>query len=114
MGKEKHSPTSSATARLSVILRLEYLQKVKSEPDAGLKGFHKYLTEGPKRPGRPHGTTMDDDWPLRRMKELLGTGEAKNHHDAAQMAAREIGGFATHDSIVSRLRRKYKDNPPGE
>ena len=112
MDKEKHSLSESA--RHSLILGVEHLQNIKSVPQAGLEWVKKYLAEGHKQRGRPHGTGKDDDQHVRRMMEYLRTGEAKNPHDAAQKVAREIGGDATHGSVVRRLLKKFRETPPDE
>ena len=105
MAKERDS--LSASVRLSAILILEQLQKVKTVPQAGLESAKKYLAEGAKRLGRPPGTTIDDGQKLHQMMELLRRGEAKTLHDAAQMVAREMPEFVSHDSTVRRLLKKY-------
>ena len=114
MDKEKHSLTSSTIVRYRAIRELEHLEEIKSVPQAGLKGPIKYLKEGPKQLGRPQGTARNDDQRLRRMKELLRTGEAKSIHDAARQVARDKPDFATHKSLVRRLQGKFKETPPDE
>lgn len=114
MAKERTTLTSSTIVRYRAIRELEHLEEIKSVPQAGLKRVIGYLAEGPKQRGRPHGTGKDDVQHVRRMMEYLRTGEAKNPHDAAQKVAREIGGDATHDSVVRRLLKKFNETPPDE
>jgi hypothetical protein len=76
--------------------------------------FEKQLSKIHGSRGRKPGDgTIDDSDHLDRMADLLKTGKAKSHNDAARIVAeaavKEAAHPATVESIQKRLRDKYKN-----